>query len=38
MTDMSSVDDQNLAYDAVPSAWPGLDTDLRQDVIDEMAA
>lgn len=27
-------DDQALAYDAIPSAWPGLSFDRRQDVID----
>lgn len=26
--------DQRLAYDAIPSAWPGLNFDDRQDVID----
>jgi hypothetical protein len=26
--------DQDLAYDAITSAWPGLDGDARQDVID----
>ena len=26
--------DQELAYDAIPSAWAGLSFDRRQDVID----
>lgn len=30
------VDDQVLAYDAIPSAWPGLSFDDRQDVIDTL--